>query len=328
MRPGIKTATLAFAALIVTLSSLAAHATEPCPGPACTDITGAVADRHGNPIPGYVVVARHNSSNYTEQATTDAAGRYELHMPLGTPTDCYTVFGQANEYYSGTTYPKRVCGDATANFSPFYRLYLDQWSGEEQATFLADGSAAVEIPVRVVVNSKTFPAPFRNDPLAWDLGFQGPQQKDEESLGGTFDAPEVREAAPGIWQYRWRGSITAARAGHYDMDWGVKTGESSVFEPGMECKMVWFGFGITSVSPARILQGSTATVSGIRLGDAPGRLELIGKGKKWQISGSSILSWTDTEVRFVVPLDATSGRLTAWTASGTPTNRRYLEVSL
>lgn len=329
MRRGLRTALLALAPIVLILSSFSAAAIEPCPNEACTDIAGVVLDPHGNPVPFYPVIAtREGDPGYREKTSTDAGGRYAFHLPPATLNGCYHVMGQANDYYAQSSPTKRLCSDTTANLYPKYRINL---VGGVHSKFIPDDSRDVALPVTIRALSRTNPAPFAGDPLPWELEFQGPQDPAHTEIGGgVFSEPQVGRVAEGVWEYRWAGSVTlpAGRPGHYDMDWGAKAEEGSLFNPMMECLMVWYGFGLTAVQPAKALPGTMVTLSGTLVGDSPGKIQLQGPGRVWWVSGSSILSWSDRRIEFLLPVDAKSGWVTAWTAGGAHTNRQPVSVGI
>jgi hypothetical protein len=63
---------------------------------------------------------------------------------------------------------------------------------------------------------------------------------------------------------------------------------------------------VDSIAPGRGVRGQSLTISGHDFGDSyyPGALALYGHGA---VMGAEVSSWSDTEIVFTVPSDATSG---------------------
>lgn len=336
MRRAIRTALLGLTGIAIALSSLSASAIEPCNDVARTiTISGRVTDPHGNPVPSYPVIATREGGVCREQTTTDANGSYTLDLPFGDPTHCYYVMGQADEFYAQTKPTKKLCGDTRGvNLLAKYRISL---VGHTHSRFIVDDSKDVLIPVIVYAHARTPKVPFAPVPLAWVFRYEPLGKGDHELLGqGALTDPEVRQIREGVWEYRWVTSVTlpARKPGHYDMDWGAKADPNSIFNPMMECLMVWFGFGITGVSPSEgALPGQVVTVSAKGLGDARGEVILYNRLVKdsWNrevgaVPSVLVLSWSDTEVRFLLPADARTGWLQVKTGSGARTNRFPITV--
>jgi hypothetical protein len=307
-----------------------ASAVQPCPSAACTDISVVVVDAHGQPVPQYGVTAQ-RADGYNETQATNNAGRIEFHLPLPPPNGCYQIVGRPDPYYANTFLPYKVCNDATVSLRPLYRI--NGISGQ-QKVYLGDTSTTITVPVVVSALSRTYPAPFHGDALPYIFEHHAPLADGEHEHGGEteelgqqyFGAPSVQQIADGVWQYLWRYDVAlpAHMPGYYDMDWGRN---GSTFSPMMECRMIWFGFGIGSISPARATPlVTTVTVTGRHLGNNPGSLVVRGSGQVTTISGSQIVSWTDSAVRFTVPVGTKNGWVTVVPPSGVPTNAQYLQV--
>ncbi|HEX9695686.1 MAG TPA: carboxypeptidase regulatory-like domain-containing protein [Actinomycetota bacterium] len=324
---------LAVAALIAAAVVTAgpAGALEPCPPVACIAINGAVVAPHGEPVPDYTVIAQ-RSDGYNETTTTNADGRFAFALPMSTPDRCYQIVGQANAFHANTRGPAKQCSTAAVTLSPAYRI--NAFSGY-QKNFIHDSSRKAYPKVEVSALSRTFPAPFHTDPLPWVLEHHDPSDgggyepgwghAHEYGTRGEFDPPTVRTIADGVWQYQWRKTIKlpADEPGFYGMDWGRA---GSVFDPMMDCRMYWFGFGISGASPAKAVPGTVVTISGVRLGDEKGTLVLKGGGQVTTIGGAHIVSWTPSEVRFLVPPTAKTGWISVVPPSGIPTNEQPLAV--
>jgi len=81
---------------------------------------------------------------------------------------------------------------------------------------------------------------------------------------------------------------------------------------------------IRSLAPAEVQLGGTVTISGEGFGTSQvaGGISIAGR----PVPASSILSWTDSEIRFEVPSDILSGRLTV-TAGGIRSNSLRMSIS-
>ncbi|MHB8512886.1 MAG: carboxypeptidase regulatory-like domain-containing protein [Actinomycetota bacterium] len=324
-----------------TFNAQGARSAAACPDPVCTIITGSVVDRHGNAIPSYKVSVL-KGDGYGESTTTDDSGQFSFALPPATPNDCYEVYGSADAFYSNTVDRNKACSSTQITLRPYYRI--NGVSGT-QKVYLGDVSSSVSIPVTISALSRTNPAPFANDPLAYEFdhynsadtnGAPTGTSSDAEWVGhespehsGWFDAPTVRKIADGVWQYLWNETITLPdhTPGYYDMDWGTRAGDkTTVFSPMMECRMIWFGYGLESISPATALPGQTITLSGQRLGDQPGVVIIKGSGQVTTISGSEILSWSDTQVQFLLPPGSKSGWVSVVPPTSVRTNAESLTV--
>lgn len=320
---------LAFAAIGLFGTSNASAVT-PCPSAACTDITVVVTDPHGNAVPSYAVTAQ-RADGYNETLATNASGRVEFHLPLPPPNGCYQIVGRPDAFYANTFLSYKLCNDATIALKPLYRI--NGISGQ-QKVYLGDTSATITVPVEVSALSRTYPAPFHNDRLPYIFEHHSPHADGEHHHGGEgeelgqqyFGAPSVAQIAEGVWQYKWSYDVAlpAHEYGYYDMDWGRN---GSTFNPMMECRMIWFGYGIGSITPAKAVPLLTkVTVAGQHLGADRGTLVIKGGGAVTTISGSQIVSWTDSSVTFTVPPGTKSGWVTVVPPSGVGTNAQYLQV--
>lgn len=279
----------------------------------------------GEAVPQYVV-ALQRADGYSVTATTDAAGAYAATVPVPPANACYQVVGRSDAYYAQTGGAQKFCTTSTVNLTPMIRI---NGIAGSQKVYIPDSSQQMAIPIRVSALSRSFPAPFDGQPLPWHAGFTKPDGTEPYShhAGGThgvFGAPEVRRLAENVWQYVWSSEMTlpANHAGFYDMEWGR---DGSVFEPMMECQMVWFGFGIDS-PPQKAIPGGTVTINGRRFGAEPGSIVLKGSGAVTTISGTGIVSWSDTQIVFSVPPLAKTGWVSVVRPSGVPTNAQYLEI--
>jgi IPT/TIG domain-containing protein len=330
MRRKIRTLLAAVFVAAGLMGTNSASAVQPCPSPACTDITVNVTDAHGIAISQYFVTAQ-RADGYNETKSTNNAGRVDFNLPIPPPNGCYQVVGRPDAYYANTFLPYKVCNDATVGLKPLYRI--NGISGQ-QKVFLGDTSATITVPVVISALSRTFPAPFANDKLPFVFEHHAPLADGTHEHGGEteelgqqyFAAPTVSEIAEGIWQYLWNQEVVlpAHEPGYYDMDWGRN---GSTFSPMMECRMIWFGFGIGSISPAKATPVVTkVTVKGTHLGNNPGTLVLKGSGQVTTITGSNIVSWNDSAVTFTVPIGTKNGWVTVVPPSGVPTNAQPLQV--
>lgn len=333
MRRRIRTFVAAAFMAAGLIGTTSADALEPCPSPACTDITVVAVDAHGNPAPSYAVTAQ-RADGYNETKSTDGAGRIEFHLPVPPPNGCYQIVGRSDAFYANSNLPYKLCGDATIGLRPMYRI--NGISGL-QKVFLGDTSSTITVPVEVSALSRTFPAPFDGDKLPYIFEYHSPfdassgeHEHDghgEELDQQYFPAPTVRQIAEGVWQYLWKYDIAlpAHEPGYYDMDWGRN---GSTFNPMMECRMIWFGFGTQSISPSKATAVLTKiTITGQHLGSTPGSLVLKGAGQVTTISGSAIEKWTDSSVTFTLPLGAKSGWISVVPPSGLATNAQYVAVN-
>lgn len=328
------------------LSSQGALADSPCPAAVCTVLTGRALDRHGLPVPAYKVSVL-KGDGYGESTVTDTDGSFSFTLPPATLNNCYQVYGSADAYYAPSSFARKMCGSGSVTLHPFYRI---QGVSGLQKVYLGSTSRTVTLPIEISALSRTYPAPFANDPLAYEFDHRhpadtspdtspvdaAPTPAQEEGISvahpgddGHFAAPVVREIADGVWQYLWKQTIALPdhTPGFYDMDWGVKAGDkASVFSAMMDCRMVWFGYGLGSLAPSKALPGSTITLTGQRLGSEPGIVIMKGSGQVTTISGASILSWTNTSVQFVLPVNAKTGWVSVLPKNGVRTNAQPLTV--
>lgn len=327
-----RTVKLLAAALIVAGVTTAspASAVEPCPQVACITVSGTVAGPHGERARDYVVIAQ-RADGYNETIKTKSDGTFAFSLPLPTPNACYQIAGQADPFYTATSIPQKQCSTSTVALQPKYRI--NGISGQHK-TYLGNAARNVEVPVEVSALSRTFPAPFANDPLPYMFAHHHPDDKvngfDDHmhhGAAGTFDPPSVRKIGPGVWQYRWVDSIKlpGGQPGFYDMDWGRG---DSVYSPMMECRMVWFGYGIAKLSPSKATPGTVVTLDGQRLGSEPGSVVIKGSGQVTTIEGAQIVSWTPTKVQFVLPPTAKTGWVAVVPPSGVATNGQPLTVAV
>lgn len=332
---------LSLSALAVAAGMVAPSAAEAagCPAPACIVISGTVAGPLGEAVPEYRVLVQ-RSDGYNVTVLTNGAGQYAAEVPVPSPSVCYQIVGQADAYYTNSTTGQKQCASGVVDLRPKIRI---QSVVGQQKIFIASTNATTTIPIEISALSRRYPAAFDGQALPWVIEHHDPSASHshiapnadehfhvhDHSLHhgqtGVFVPPSVRTIAPGVWQYRWNAAMTLPTnaPGYYDMDWGRG---ASVFDPMMECKMVWFGYGLTQVAPAQTLPGSTVTASGIRLGVVPGKLVLRSAGQVTTIEGNAILSWSDTSVTFVVPPLAKSGWIAAVTPARVISNAQYLAL--
>ncbi|HEX9697383.1 MAG TPA: IPT/TIG domain-containing protein [Actinomycetota bacterium] len=319
-----------FAVAAALFAPSAARAADPCPAPACITISGAVRGPSFEAVPEYRVLVQ-RADGYNVTVATNAAGEYAATVPLpSSASQCYQIVGQADAFYANSTTGAKQCATGRVDLSPKVRL---QSTLGEQKVYIPYATAGASISIEVSALSRTYPSPFDGAPLPWVRSHIDPlvDGEHEEGYGhdhhgerGVFDAPSVRVIAPGVWQYRWTETMPLdGGPGFYDMDWGRGV---SAFDPMMECKMVWFGYGIDSASPSKALPGSTVTLSGRRLGATPGAVVLKGSGQVTTIAGSSIVSWSDSSVTFVVPPLAKTGWVAIVPPSGVASNAQYLDL--
>lgn len=307
-----------------------AGAVEPCPQVACITVSGTVVAPHGEPVRDYTVLAQ-RADGYNETIKTAADGTFAFTLPIPAPSACYQIAGKSDPFFTVSNVPQKQCTTNTVTLQPKYRI--NGLSGM-QKTYLGNAARNVEIPVEVSALSRTFPAPFANDPLPYVFEHRHP----EDTAGGMdnhvhhgatgfFDPPVVRKIGNGVWQYRWIDSIKlpGGRPGYYDMDWGRGT---SVFNPMMECRMIWFGYGTAKLAPAKATPGTIVTIDGQRLGSEPGRVVIKGSGQVTVVEGAQIVSWTPSQVKFIVPPATKSGWVAVVPPSGVPTNAQPLTVGV
>lgn len=320
------------AALIVAGVTTAspAGAVEPCPEVACITVSGTVTGPHGERVRDYTVIAQ-RSDGYNETIKTKTDGAFTFSLPLPAPNACYQIAGRADPFYTVSNVTQKQCTTGTVTLQPKYRI--NGLSGQ-QKTYLGNATRAVDVPVEVSALSRTFPAPFANDPLPYVFSHHHPDDKvngidDHVHHGATgfFDPPSVRKIGDGVWQYRWTDSIKlpGGRPGYYDMDWGRGT---SVYSPMMECRMIWFGFGTATLAPAKAAPGTVVTINGQRMGSEPGAVVIKGSGQVTRIDGAQIVSWTPATVKFLVPPGAKSGWVAVVPPSGVATNAQPLAIGV
>lgn len=308
-----------FAAIVVPA---AAHAAAACT-PACITISGTVTGPKGEAVPSYTVLVQNASYNTT--AVTDSAGVYSVDVPAPAPAKCYQIAGQADAYYANIGAPAKTCVSQTIDLSPMVRI--QSFSGV-QKQYYPDASRTMVIPVDVRALSRTPNAPWANDAVPFEIGYKDPTGTHPgSSTDGTFTGPVVDQIAAGVWRYTWSTSLTlpAGSAGYWDMDFGR---DGSPFSPMMECRMVWFGYGTESVSPSKPAPGQAVTISGRLLGNEPGTVVLKGSGQVTTITGSSIVSWSDSSVTFLLPPLAKTGWASLVPPSGVRTNAQYIDLGV
>lgn len=327
---------IAIAASIV--APQASSAATDCPAPACITISGAVRGPAFEAVPDYRVLIQ-RADGYNVTVVTDAAGTFQAAVPVPPSSSCYQIVGQADAFYANSAVPSKQCATGSVTLSPKVRL---QSVLGEQKVYIRDAAPGTTVPIEVSALSRSYPAPFDGQTLPWVVEHEDPLAEHEHITPGedghfhvhnhglhhgetgTFGAPSVRSIAPGVWQYRWSETLRLdSGPGFYDMDWGRGT---SAFNPMMECKMVWFGYGIDSLSPAKAVTGSTVTLSGQRFGGHPGSVVLKGSGQVTTITGSNIVSWTDTSVTFIVPPLSKTGWASIVPPSNVPSNATYLDL--
>lgn len=326
-RPRILWPLLILAAALV--APAAVRAADPCPAPACITISGTVRGPVFEAVSGYRVLVQ-RADGYNVTVVTDASGAYSATVPLpSSSSQCYQIVGQADAFYANAATGAKRCSTGRVDLSPKVRI---QGTLGEQKMYLPDASAPVALPVEVSALSRTYPAAFEGAPLPWVFKHSDPYQEasgggyehGHDGERGVFDAPSVRKIADEVWQYRWTRTIHLDHgAGFYEMDWGRG---ASMFDPMMECKMIWFGYGIDSLAPSSAVPGQTVTIMGRKFGSTPGALVLAGSGQVTTISGSSIVSWSKTEITFVVPPLAKTGWISVLPPTNLPTNAAYLNL--
>ncbi len=330
MRSSLRFALLGIALVTAfVFAPVMAHAA-PCPAAACITISGRVTGPAGEAVPQYRVLVQ-RADGYNVTPITDATGRYEAVVPLPSSTQCYQIVGQADAFYANATTPAKSCVTQTVDLSA--KVRTQSFSGS-QKTYFPDASTSLTFPVEVQALSRSFPAPFDGAAMPWVFAYHDPHGAEAEEGGshemeegerGEFAAPAVTKIADGVWKYSWTRSITlpAGQPGYYDFDWGRGT---SAFNPMMECRMYWFGYGADSLTPQRAIAGQTVTITGRRLGAEAGRVVLKGSGQVTVIEGSSIVSWTDSSVTFAVPPLAKTGWASIEPPSRVATNAVYLSL--
>lgn len=316
----------------------AVRAADPCPAPACITISGTVRGPSGEAVPNYQVLIQ-RADGYNTTVATDAAGTYTATVPVPSSSQCYQVVGRADAFYANSNTGVKQCATGRVDLSPKVRI---QSVAGDQKIYIPFATAGASIPIEISALSRSFPAPFAGAALPWVIEHHDPAADHTHAEGaadghmhthehwmhhgerGQFGEPSVRVIAPGVWQYRWTETLHLDRGpGFYDMDWGRGT---SAFDPMMECKMVWFGYGVDSVSPAKALPGQTVTLSGRRFGVTPSAVVIKGSGQVTTLSGSSIVSWSDTSVTFLVPPTAKTGWVNVVSASNVPSNAQFLDL--
>jgi hypothetical protein len=323
---------LAAIAATIAIPAVAAHAT-PCAPGACITISGTVTGPDGEAVPSYTVQVQ-RADGYSAQAVTAANGVYSVDVPIpASASQCYQIVGVADSFYANSTTGVKMCAAGTANLNP--RVRTQSFVGQ-QKNYLADSSKDVVVPIEVEALSRTYPATFAGERMAYTFGFDDPwgstvtgRDPDVgEETEGIFAAPAVRQIAAGVWQYTWDTSVTleGGNPGYYDVDWGRRADAESAFDPMMECRMYWFGFGTDSISQSKALPGQIVTLHGQRLGSVPGAIKFKGSGQVTIVSGTGIVSWSDTSVTFQIPVNAKSGWVDAVMPSGIETNAQYIDL--
>lgn len=311
-----------------------AQAASPCPVAACITIAGTAIGPMGEAVPNYNVSFQRNDG-FSQVVTTGADGRYYATLPTPAPNQCYQIAGQSDAFYGNSNPGGRFCISATVNLTPKIR---SNSFGSAQKVYYPDASVEMRIPIEVQALSRTNPAPFDGQPMPWNKEHHDPLAPHHHENGlneahdhnahhgepGVFDPPTITKIADGVYKYAWKITLTlpAGQYGHYDFDWGRA---GSVYDPMMECRMIWFGYGLEQMSPAKAVPGQTITLTGRRFGTQSGRVMLKGAGLS-AIEGSSIVSWSDTSVTVVIPVTAKTGYISVEPASRIPTNALYLSL--
>ncbi|GAC1413439.1 MAG: hypothetical protein NVSMB57_09000 [Actinomycetota bacterium] len=289
---------------------------------ACITIAGHVTGPKGEPVSGYTVLVQNATVNTS--AVTDASGAYAASVPVTTSDKCYQVAGTSDAYYANSTTGHKTCESTqTMDLNPMVRI--QSFSGV-QKTYYPDSSKPLILPLDVRALSHSSAAPWASDPMPFGVDFHDPSAvRPDSSHDGFFSGPVVDRIAQDVWRYTWHTTITipAHQPGYWDVDFGR---DGSPFSPMMECRMIWFGFGTDSIAPAQAVAGQTVTLTGQRLGSVPGKVVLKGSGQVTTISGTSIVSWSDTSVSFIVPPLAKTGWAALITPSGVRTNAQYLSI--
>ncbi|MFN2642233.1 MAG: IPT/TIG domain-containing protein [Actinomycetota bacterium] len=298
--------------LVIGFSQLGSYASSaPCVDVNCRDVTGTVTDPHANPIAGITVWLK-TTNGYTETGVTDAAGHYAVHMPIPSTVTCPIAGTFADEFYAGDAYRGKLCDDATLDFHPKYRVRATAPSRE---IFFPDYSKAATIHLVLYANSHSYPAPFAKDPLSWTLTNHTVSSGTKAlAAQGIFTAPTATKVATGVWSYVWQADLTSKVSSPtmVHVDWGNGTN----FAQMMDCRMLFIGEGITSISPATAVPGQLVTIKGQSFGTTAGHIQLNGYGYQGGIDPTSIISWTTTEIQFLLPADAKNTWIRVFTNSG------------
>jgi hypothetical protein len=290
-----------------------AHADATCSDAVCIDVTGKVIDPHGNGVPNINVWAQ-GAGSQRVNTTTNAAGAYELHLPQQTGTNnCWLIGGSPDMFYAignaGTH-----CTDGTVNIPALYRTVAQAPAGRE--FFYPSTTQSVPMDLEVWANSHTYPAPFENDPMRWTITDHplGESVK-RVAQDGAFSTRTVTKIGD-VYHYVWRHHIIIEPHGAsmVHVDWGL----NSTFHSMMDCRMLWFGFGMQKISPSNALPGQVVTIEGVGFGTKLGRVYMTtDRGTRSSyVDPSNILSWTPTKVEFIVPVNGSSGFFRLYNASG------------
>lgn len=325
---------LLFAFFGLLLAATGAHANDTCVDSLCIDITGKVVDPHGNGVPNIAVWAQ-GAGQHREETVTDASGAYQFHLPQQTGFNgCWLIGGKPDMFYAVGT-AGSFCKDSTVNIPSAYRTVAQAPKGREY--FYPDATQPVPMDLEVYANAHTYPAPFHNDPMTWVVT-DHPLGTSTKVIAqqGTFSQMTVTKIGD-VYKYVWKHHILIQPHGEsmVHVDWGI----GSTFANMMDCRMLWFGFGITKISPSNALPGQVVTIDGLGFGTKTGRIYMqIERGTKaGYIDPSNIVSWSPTRIQFVVPVNGWSGYLRVFNASGlgprclgstygTPSPRQWFDV--
>jgi hypothetical protein len=319
----------------VVAGTLGARADDLCADQSmCMNIQGRIVDPHGTGIPNIGVFAQ-GVGQYRVDSITDANGHFEFHLPdQQALKGCFLVGGHPDTFYAVPTYGN-VCKDSSITMMAPYRATAIAPKGREY--FYPNTTQQIPIDLQIYVDSHTNPAPFDADPLTWTVA-DHPAGENTVHIAqqGTFPSHTITKVADGVWQYVYTVHIVIQPHGvsMVHVDWSL----NSVFMSMMDCRMYWFGMGMTKISPSSVVPGQVETIDGMGFGSDLGRVYLQrANGQAIYIDPKYILSWTSTKVQFIVPPDAVTGYFRLYNAKGlgprclgggigTPTPRRLLTV--
>ena len=320
--------------LSVFAGSIGAQANDNCVDAICIDITGTVVDPHGNGVPDIVVWAQGAGQN-RETTTSDANGHYTFHLPNQTSYQgCYLIGGKPDPYYA-VGVAGNFCKDGVVNIQTAYRSIAQAPKGREYV--YTDVTKPVTMDLAVQALSHTYPAPFENDPMTFTVT-NHPLGASTRSVMQEANFSERTVSKVGeAWLYVWKEHITITPTGAsmVHVDWGFH----SVFANMMDCRMLWFGFAMTKVSPDNVLPSQIATIDGYGFGTKKGKIYIpLERGTKaGYVDPNNIVSWTPTQIQFIVPTNAWSGWFRVYNSSGlgppclglslgTPSSKLWLSV--